>query len=113
MNTTIEHKIQSEIVSYFHNNFCLKHHNPRCVIFSVPNELAGSNKIAAARAKTTGLKAGVSDLIVVKYGEVIFVEVKNEKGRQSPVQKEFEEIITDLGFRYVLVRSLAEFKSLI
>jgi hypothetical protein len=110
MITTLEHKIQTEIVSYFHNNFCLKHHSPRLVIFSVPNELAGNNKLAAGRAKTTGLKAGVSDLIVLLPNEARFYEVKNEIGRQSEKQKEFQATVEALGFKYYLVRNLEEFK---
>lgn len=113
MNTP-EFKIQSEIVKWYNNNFCLKHHEPRGIIFSVPNELAGSNKIATARAKTTGLMSGVSDLVIIKPdGELVFTECKNETGKQTPAQKDFENTVTALGFRYIVVRSLDEFKSLI
>lgn len=108
-----ESAIQQSIVNYFHNNYCLKHHNPRCCIFSCPNELAGNNKITTIKAKTTGLMPGVSDLIVVTPEEVIFCEVKTEIGRQSDRQKEFEQIVSDMGYRYILVRSLEQFKSLI
>ena len=38
----------------------------------------------------TGLLSGVSDLIVVLEGKVLFVEVKNEKGKQSQKQKYFK-----------------------
>ena len=108
-----EAQIQAEIVRWFHNNYCLRHNNPRCAIFSVPNELAATNKIATIQAKVTGLMAGVSDLIVVMPDEVIFCEVKNEKGRQSERQKEFESIVTDMGYRYILVRSLDDFRAAI
>ena len=61
----------------------------------------------------TGLLSGVSDLIVVLEGKVLFVEVKNEKGKQSPKQKLFEEQVTNLGFKYYLVRNLKDFQKII
>ena len=38
MRDKTEAKIQQEIYAYFNNTFCLKHHTPRCIIFSVPND---------------------------------------------------------------------------
>ena len=54
--------------------------------------------------------AGVSDLIIIKPNEVVFCEVKIEKGYQSDKQKDFQNQVETLGFRYVVVRSLEEFK---
>lgn len=106
-----EDKIQQDIFMWFNNNYCLKHHKPRYTIFSVPN--GGTRNIKEAmKLKSTGLKAGVSDLIVV-MDEVIFIEVKTEIGVQSQKQKEFQKIITDLGYRYLVVKSLKEFQSCI
>lgn len=107
-----EDKIQQDIVIWFNNNYCLKHHAPRCSIFSVPNG-GTRNKLEAIKLKSTGMKAGVSDLIVVMPEIVLFVEVKTETGKQSDKQKEFEIIISKLGFKYYLVRSLDEFKIII
>lgn len=61
----------------------------------------------------TGLLSGVSDLIVVLEGKVLFVEVKNEKGKQSPKQKIFQSQVENLGFKYYLVRNLKDFKEII
>jgi hypothetical protein len=108
MKTTTENKIQQEIVQYFRNNYCLKHHNPRQCIFSVPND--SKNAVEQQRKVNTGLMAGVSDLIVLINGNTIFVEIKTEIGKQSDKQKEFEETVTLQGFKYYLVRSLEEFK---
>ena len=58
----------------------------------------------------TGLLAGVSDLIIVIPNKVIFVEMKDAIGRQSPGQIEFEQTVTNLGFEYYLIRSVDEFK---
>ena len=68
-----ESKIQQQIIEYFNNNYCLKHHNPRAVIFSIPNG-GTRNKLEAITLKATGLLAGVSDLIVIlPNGKLIFL----------------------------------------
>ena len=41
------------------------------------------------------------------------VEVKTEKGKQSPKQIEFEEMVKNLNQDYHLVRSLESFKKII
>lgn len=96
--------IQQEIVLYFNNTYCLKHHTPRSLIMSVPND-------GAPGMLRTGLLPGASDLIVLHNSQIWFVEVKNDKGRQSDKQRDFEQRVTALGYRYVLVRSLDEFKT--
>lgn len=53
--------------------------------------------------------AGVSDLIIVQPNRVIFVEMKTETGRQSDKQKDFESMVSALGFEYYICRSLEEF----
>ena len=102
--------IQAEIYKWYNNNYCLKNHNPQCIIFSVPNG-GTRDKREAMLLKATGVVAGVSDLIIIKPNEVIFVEVKTEIGKQSDKQKEFQQIVETLGFKYLLVRSLEDFKS--
>lgn len=97
-----EAKIQQEIVLWFRKEY------PSCCIFSVPNER--SNTKEQMRMISTGLLAGVSDLIVVIPNKVLFVEIKDAKGRLSTRQKIFKKIVTDLGLQYYLVRSLEEFK---
>lgn len=112
MKIKAENNIQQEIVIWYNNNFCLKHHNPRNIIFAVPN--GGSRDIREAMTlKNTGLLPGVSDLIVIHNGEVLFVEVKIDTGRQSEQQKEFQNRVEQNGFKYHLVRSLDEFKPLL
>ena len=110
MNQT-EARIQQDIFKYFHNNYCLKHHNPRMAIFSVPNE--SKSKIETIRKKAMGMMAGVSDLIVVIPEAVLFIEIKTAAGTQSPNQKDFQEIVSNLGYHYEVVRSLDDFKNLL
>lgn len=104
-----ESKIQQEIVMWYKNSFCLNHHSPQHAIFSVPNE--GRSKIETMQKKAIGMMSGVSDLIIVRPNEVLFVEVKTPTGVQSQSQKIFQSIVESLGFRYLLVRSLDDFKS--
>ena len=107
-----ENVLQADIVQWFRNNYCLKHHNPRCLIFSVPNG-GTRNKIEAGTLKATGLLAGVSDLIVVLPNRILFLELKTETGQQSDSQVEFSCIISVLGFEYYVIRSIDEFKNII
>jgi hypothetical protein len=102
-----ESKIQQEIVMYFNNTYGLKHHNPKCLIFSVPNE--GKNAKEQMYKKMLGLKSGVSDLIVLMPNRCIFIECKDDVGKQSDNQKQFEYDVLALGFEYYIVRSLDEF----
>jgi len=103
-----ESKIQQECLMHFRNTYCLKHHNPQCLMFSVPNE--GKNAIEQMRKIQIGLMSGVSDTIIVMPNRVIFCEFKDDKGKQSPQQIDFQIKVENLGFEYWLVRSLDEFK---
>ena len=106
-----ENKIQQEIIIWFRNNFCLKNNDPRSAIFSVPNDSKDAKE--QMRKIATGLMAGVSDLICIHKGKVLFIECKDEKGRQSDKQKDFQSIVESQGFEYYLVRSLENFKIII
>lgn len=106
-----ESKLQAECFQWYNNNFCLKFHNPRGLMFSIPNELGGKNAISTALAKSTGLTAGVSDTIVIlPNGKLLFVEFKTATGKQTEKQKEFQSRVTKLGFEYKIIRTFEEFK---
>jgi hypothetical protein len=102
-----EDSIQQEMFMWYKNTYCLKHHVPRRMIFSVPNE--GKPELVR-----TGLYPGASDLIIIHYPHPpIFVEVKTPTGIQKPEQKEFQQHIESLGYKYFLVRTLEEFQAVI
>lgn len=106
-----EDALQSECFKWANNNYCLKIHDPRCRIFSVPNG-GLRNKIEAMKLQATGLTAGVSDMIALfPNGRCVFFETKIEKGKQSDVQKEFEQSVLKLGFNYELFYTFEEFKA--
>lgn len=104
-----EDLLQQKIVTFFKNTYQM---HGKGLIFSVPN--GGSrNIVEAKKLKATGTMAGVSDLIIVlPNAKVLFVELKIEKGIQSPSQIKFEQRIKDLGHYYTIIRSLEEFESL-
>jgi hypothetical protein len=106
-----EDKIQQEIVMWYRNTYCLKHHNPRNIIFSVPND--SKNAVEQMRKIATGLYAGVSDLIMIHFGQVYFIELKTDTGKQSEKQKDFQTIVENQGFKYYLIRSLKDFQKII
>lgn len=128
-----ESKIQQEIVQWYKNTFCLKHHSPRCMIFSIPNE-GGQAKTSQLIA--TGLYPGAADLggihirnvsfevdeerLSVRGGvyrkintQTFFVECKTDIGVQSDKQKIFQKHCQDIGIPYKVVRSLDDFKQFI
>ena len=103
-----ESLLQASCVQWFKNNYCLKHQKPRYDIFSVPNEATWNNN----NFKAMGVRKGTSDLVVV-MNKVIFIEMKDQKGSQSDDQIDFEEVVTELGHNYHIIRSLEQFKQLI
>lgn len=60
-----------------------------------------------------GSYKGISDLIALKDGKVIFIEVKTKTGRQSEYQKDFEKICSEHGCRYILARSVDDVAELL
>lgn len=106
-----EDRIQQDIVKWFKGEYCLRHHNPRHMIFHVANQT--TNQRERMKKVAIGMMAGVSDLIVLANGVCYFIEVKDDKGRQSPKQIEFEQQVEGQGFDYIVVRSLADFKTFV
>lgn len=93
-----EHDIQVAICNYL----SLKN----VMFFAVPN--GGMRNIRVAqKLKREGVKAGVADLVLLfDDGECVFVEVKNEKGRQQETQKLFQQRVHERGFKYLIWRGV-------
>lgn len=49
---------------------------------------------------------GLPDIIVIKRGIFIGLEVKIKKGRQTPSQKDFERRVKEAGAEYYVVTSI-------
>lgn len=60
-----------------------------------------------------GSYKGISDLIAMKDGRTVYIEVKTETGRQSEHQKQFERICIEHGCRYILARSVNDVAELL
>ena len=131
-----EDYIQNQCFMYFQSTYCKPTNPKRGVMFSVANEGAtklGRTLIVKLRSMKVhqsiikvientlsqvtqqltamGLVKGVSDTILIfPNGRIFFVEFKAEIGQQRPEQKEFEQRITNLGYEYVLIRSINQFK---
>lgn len=56
---------------------------------------------------------GYPDLTLFRDNLTLFIEVKNEKGIQSEIQKYVQKQLESKGFKYFIVRSLDEFKKII
>lgn len=51
---------------------------------------------------------GMSDLICIKEGRVVFVECKTAKGKLSTYQRDFRDAVGAAGGTYVVARSLED-----
>lgn len=88
-----EHDEQVALVQWFRDNFP----EPDYIIFAVPNGGTRGTR-EAARLKEEGVKAGVSDIIILTHGKTIFLEMKKVNTKASQKQKEFHENLDYLGF---------------
>jgi len=59
-----------------------------------------------------GSYPGLSDLVAVKDGRVVHIEVKTPKGVQSDKQKKFQRKLEAAGGEYILARSVADVEHL-
>ena len=100
----LESRFQADVVKY------LKSKN--LTFFSVQNE-AGRSALHTARMKAMGLRNGVSDLVVLFKGQVLFLELKTEIGKQSQSQRVFESEVKNLGFDYLVCRNMEEIEKCI
>lgn len=116
-----EADIQKQIITWC--GYALK---SNVVYWSTPNERE-PKRMGALRAM--GLKTGVSDLIFLRDGQAIFVEVKrpttykwNDKrtkkiidqrgGTLSTAQEEFKNAVTAAGFTFYCVDNLPDFQNI-
>jgi len=83
---------------------------------------AGAVTTSTGRFFKTGRK-GLPDIVCclpkrsgdgrIVGGIFVGLEIKNEKGRQSPVQKEAQKQIEEAGGHYYIIRSLKDVKEII
>lgn len=103
-----EQILQAECTQWFNNTYL---QYSKCC-FAVNNN--SDNKVKAMQMKAIGLRAGVSDVIVLcPGGKTLLLEAKTDEGTQSKDQKEFERQATSLGHEYKIFRSLEQFQKII
>ena len=64
------------------------------------------------RALSKHTLPGLPDIMVIKDGFFIALEVKTEKGRQSEAQKEFARLCKEHGGEYYVVRSIDDVQNI-
>lgn len=97
-----EHNIQNEIRAWCgeHDILCF-----RCNV--------GKVQCIDGTWFDTGLPEGFSDLIALTNGTIYFIEVKTKYGQQRQAQKDFERIVTERGYRYIVARSVLDVSSVL
>jgi hypothetical protein len=105
--TDEEHRIQCACVKWFRATYPELAH----ALFAVPNG-GKRDSTTGAKLKAEGALAGVADLILLvttdHYGALL-IEMKTPKGKQSPSQIEWERVITQDRYKYIVCRSLDDF----
>lgn len=104
---TKEYLLQRECVRLFnllypnlHGLLFLNYNNPR----SAKN---------GYHLKAIGLISGVADMSLLTRNGIVFIEFKTEKGKQSELQKQWEQQITAFGYSYVIIRTQQQFLTLL
>lgn len=103
----LEDDLQKLCVKWFDYAYCRLslnlHHSPNG---------GKRNLIEAAKFKAMGTRRGFPDIVLLypsKGYHALFIELKTEKGRQSPSQREWQKNIEQYNYKYAICRSLDDF----
>ena len=105
-----ESQIQKDFVRWFRPRYA----SIEPLFFAVSNG-AKRNVWTAKILKDEGVRAGVSDLILLipRHGYAgLLIETKTPDGKQSDSQKEFERLARQYKYLYVIMRDLPTFQQL-
>ena len=103
-----EHRIQVACFNWFN----VQYPKLRGLLYHVANG-GWRNKVVAAKLKAGGVVPGVADLIldIARGGyHGLRIELKTAKGKQSPVQRDWQRLEEAHGYKYIICRSLEEFQ---
>lgn len=81
-------------------------------VFAVRNE-RNEGMADAVRSQKMGRAKGAPDLIAGKNGQTYWLELKTDKGRQSPEQRCFQLLAPVFGAKYLVVRTMNDIKELL
>lgn len=119
-----EHEIHTGCVKWFR----VQYPQYATVLIHPANEGKRSTKVfntkygtrvvctGGARLKEEGLVPGVADLLLLVPSAKfhgLCIEMKSATGKQSPMQKKWQEAVEAQGYRYAVCRSLEEFVSVV
>lgn len=103
-----EERIQQECFMWFNNTYP----ELRMLLFHVPNGGVRTG-LEGKKLKLVGVVPGVSDLILMYNAKAYCFELKNDYGRQSVSQIEWEKKVKNQGIDYRIITSLKEFQFVI
>lgn len=108
-----EHQLQKACVKLFR----YRYPKLKKLLFAIPN---GANLQGGAKEWNKllgeGAVPGAADLFLsVPSGDLagLYIEMKTKKGKQSPEQEEFEHVVVEQGYGYVMPRSAKEFEEVV
>lgn len=108
-----ESELQRHCVAWFRSQY----REYKLVLFAVPN--GGHRDATEAKImQAEGVTPGVADLLLLVarggyHGLCIEMKVASSSSRQSPRQREWQQAIESQGYRYVVARSLDEFRQVV
>lgn len=107
----IEEDLQANCVTWmrlqYPREFAFLHHSPNG---------GKRNAREGARFKGMGTKAGFPDLqlCLPRRGyHGLFIEMKTATGQQTASQKQWQEMLTQEGYAYIVCRSFEQFRNII
>ena len=71
------------------------------------------NQSTRGQQRWSGLMPGAPDLVAVKHGRVVFLEVKTEKGKVSEKQSEVHDLLRLHGMEVRVVRGADDIMDLV
>lgn len=98
----LEHEIQSQIINHFSR---ISRKEGKCQILRLQSGLsfgAHGGKVALCPPGTPDL------LLILPDGKSLFIEVKSERGKLTPSQKEMHATLELLGHRVIVARSVGD-----
>ena len=123
-NGDLEHDLQCGCVKYFRSQYPMIAN----LLFAVPNG-GFRNKATAGKMKAEGVTAGVADLLLLVPNKIfhgLCIEMKiireyvdgdgkfqRKKSYQEKEQKEWQSLVENQGYMYVVCRTADEFQHIV
>jgi len=83
------------------------------ILHGVRDHLRGQGYLVIRNVAGIGTHSGLSDLLALKGGVTLYVEVKTASGRLSDAQERFRRDVQAHGGRYIVVRSVDDIAAVV